>query len=181
MSPGGGFCHRLPAARLPLPSAGRPLPDDFLASAVLCSATRVYSPGHPGHGRHLPGQVGHGQDRRVRHLDAAAAGACGRPGGHNLSATPPGPRTRHTQALIQGSHRRVCTARLLGSAAGQMRPGAAADALVAGHQSFPSRPPAFAFGLGCAAPQALEALQSTPQVLGRTQTKSVMHPAWAGK
>lgn len=77
---------QLPVARVQLRACWQPAPDSCSPSTSACprlphrSATRVHPPGHSGHGCDLPGQVGHGQDRRVRHLVAAAAGACGWPG-----------------------------------------------------------------------------------------------------
>lgn len=42
--------------------------DDHPLNSIVClrSPTRVYSPGRPRHGHHLPGQVWYGQDRCVR-------------------------------------------------------------------------------------------------------------------
>lgn len=79
------FLHHQPASKSGLlqPASSSPHPSACPSPAppLLCSATRVHPTGHPGHGRHLPGQVGHGQDSRVCHLHPAAAGARGWPGG----------------------------------------------------------------------------------------------------
>lgn len=68
----------------PSPSSPPPL------SLSPHSPARVHPPGHPGHGRPVPSQVGHGQDRRLCPVRAATAGAGRRRGRRHHRLPHPG-------------------------------------------------------------------------------------------
>lgn len=107
---------RVPARRVCLASfpPSHPTPPPF---PTPNSPARVHPASHPGHGRAVPSQVGHGQDGRVCAVGVAAAGARGRRGGRRRHLP-------HARAGVPGERKCLCGVwggRRRGSGGGEAR------------------------------------------------------------
>ena len=88
-------------SHFPPPPPPPPLPSLSLPPRMH-SPTRVHPPGHPGHGRALPGQVGYGQDGRLCPVRPAAAGARRRRGRRHHRLPHPGAGVPGEEGMERG-------------------------------------------------------------------------------